>query len=219
MKQKKTTNRQAVKDGVLDLIRSGKLRPGERLVQQQLAKQFGVGQGVVRESLLELTGCGLVEVVDNSGMFVGELDQNQITDVFEIRELLEGLAARLCCKRASREQIEELQEIVEQIYELGSKEKFEEASLLDRKFHQMMIQFSRNRMLDRLSDGYQVLGSVLKMTWDNEIVYQAHRDIVQAISDNNPEDAEKFARIHIASAKKEIEKKISDESYSLKGIQ
>lgn len=218
MNEKKNRNRQAIKDGVIDLIRSGELKPGERLVQQQLAKQFGVGQGLVRESLLELTGCGLVDVVDNAGMFVGEFDQNQMTDVFEIREFLEGLAARLCCRRVSREEIQELRELVEEIYRLGSEEKFDEASLLDRQFHQKMIQIAGNRMLNRLSDGYRVLGSVLKMSWDNEVVYNAHCRIIDAISDNDPDAAEQSAREHVASAKMEIERNQSLLAENQKGL-
>ena len=91
--------RHEVRDGVQRLIVNGRQKPGSKLVQQKLAKQFGVAQGVIREALLELQVCGLVEAIDNRGMFVSPIDAQKLLDAFEIREVHEGLAARLCCTR------------------------------------------------------------------------------------------------------------------------
>src|SRR3954451_6075161 len=102
------TARHRVREDVRRLILSGELRPGERLTQQQLAKRFGVAQSVVRESLLELQFSGLVETVDNLGIFVSDLDATSLLQAYQVREVLEGLAARQCCERASRADIKEL---------------------------------------------------------------------------------------------------------------
>src|SRR3954464_4211648 len=94
--------RHRVREDVRRLILSGELKPGTRLTQQNLAKRFGVAQSVVRESLLELQFSGLVESVDNLGIFVSDLDINRLLQAYEVREMLEGLAARRCCESASR---------------------------------------------------------------------------------------------------------------------
>src|SRR5206468_11093599 len=97
-----TTARHRVREEVRRLILGGELKPGERLTQQHLAKRFGVAQSVVRESLLELQFSGLVRSVDNLGIFVSDLDTNTLIQAYHVREVLEGLAARLSCERASR---------------------------------------------------------------------------------------------------------------------
>src|SRR5918993_1763707 len=112
-----TTARSRVREDVRRLILSGELRPGTRLTQQQLAKRFGVAQSVIRESLLELQFSGLVRSVDNLGIFVSELDTDRLLQAYEVREMLEGLAARCCCERASRADVRELYEMAQRIYQ------------------------------------------------------------------------------------------------------
>src|SRR5437016_13257334 len=96
------TARGRVRDELRKLILSGEFGPGTRLTQQQLAKRFGVAQSVIRESLLELQSSGLVESVDNLGVFVAGLDNPKLLQAYQVREMLEGLAARLCCELVSR---------------------------------------------------------------------------------------------------------------------
>src|SRR5947208_16532515 len=99
---KSDTARGRVREDVRRLILTGQLKPGTQLKQQHLAKHFGVAQSVVRESLLELQFTGLVRTVDNLGIFVSDLDGPRLLQAYEVREMLEGLAARLCCERAGR---------------------------------------------------------------------------------------------------------------------
>src|SRR5881394_506931 len=105
-----TTARGRVREDVRRLILTGELKPGTRLTQQHLAKRFGVAQSVVRESLLELQATGLVRSVDNLGIFVSDLDENRLLSAYEVREVLEGLAARCCCERASRADVRDMYE-------------------------------------------------------------------------------------------------------------
>src|SRR5881227_4151949 len=120
------TARHRVREDVRRLILSGELRPGTRLTQQHLAKRFGVAQSVVRESLLELQASGLVRSVDNLGIFVSDLDTHSLIHAYFIREVLEGLAARLCCERASRADIRDMFDMVEQIHELALEDRLSE---------------------------------------------------------------------------------------------
>src|SRR2546421_7452794 len=112
-----TTARGRVREDVRRMILSGELKPGTRLTQQHLAKKFGVAQSVVRESLLELQSSGLVRSVDNLGIFVSDLDTNTLIQAYHVREVLEGLAARLSCERASRTDVREMYEIAERMHE------------------------------------------------------------------------------------------------------
>ncbi len=128
-----TTARQRVREEVQRLILAGEWKSGERLTQQHLAKRFGVAQSVVRESLLELQFTGLVQMVDNLGIFVGRLNTGELIQAYEVREMLEGLAARNCCDRASRADLRELAEMAEEIHRLGAAGKNEQRGSLDRR--------------------------------------------------------------------------------------
>ena len=93
--------RHRVRDSIQQMILSGERHPGSKLRQQELAEHFGVAQGVVREALLELQGFGLVETIDNRGIYVSQLDRARLLEAFHVREMHEGLAARLCCERVA----------------------------------------------------------------------------------------------------------------------
>jgi DNA-binding GntR family transcriptional regulator len=201
--------RHRVRDAVQRLILSGSYQPGQRLVQQELAARFGVAQSVVRESLLELQFCGLVDAIDNLGMFVSGLSAQTLLDAYAIREMLEGLAARLCCEHASRAQLRELTEIAEQIRELGAEGDLETMSALDRQYHDRMIAASGNQLLARLTESYQVLGMFIRASRDMDSVYHEHSELVRLIETNQPDEAERLARRHVQAALASIRQQIA----------
>jgi len=208
-----TLARHRVRDGIQRLILAGRYRPGQRLIQQELARHFGVAQSVVRESLLELQFCGLVEAVDNLGMFVSGLDPQLLIQAYEIREVFEGLAAPLCCQHASRADISELAQLVDRVHRLGQAGELEMMSALDRQFHYRTILISRNRLLARLTEGYRVLGMFVSVGRDIGQVRDEHLDIVEAIRENRPEQAERFARGHVRATRQTIERQVSEGTF------
>ncbi len=205
--------RHRVREGLQEMILSGECPPGSKLRQMQLARQFGVAQGVVRESLLELKACGLVKTVDNLGVFVSELDAAKLVEAYELREVLEGLAATLCCRRASREDLRELAETARRIYRLGTQDRNEEMGSLDREFHLRLIQISRNEMLERLTESYRVLGKVLRVDRSPRAVRDEHLGILKAIERNEPEEAERRMRRHIRAGKRVIERQAASGTF------
>jgi DNA-binding GntR family transcriptional regulator len=167
-------------------ILSGETKPGERLSQQSLARELGVAQGTVRESLLELQWLGLVESIDHLGVFVDKLDVSRICEAYQLREVLEGLAARLACRNAGRGDMAELRGMADQIFRLAEQNDTETATL-DRRFHMRIIELTRNTTLTRLSQTYRALG------------------MVEAIDHNFAEEAERQARAHVVGARLMIE--------------
>src|SRR5688572_9671156 len=106
--------RHRVREGIKDRISSGTYRPGEKLPQHQLAAEFGVSRGVVREAILELDGLGLVRSIDNRGAVVHEVGPDELLEAYELREVLDGLAARQCCERISLKELRALRELIAQ---------------------------------------------------------------------------------------------------------
>ena len=223
MSRPRTTERQGSPAGTLarhrarnalhDLILSGEYRPGQRLVQLELAQRLGVAQSVIRESLLELQFCGLVDAVDNLGMFVSELDARRLLSAYQIREMFEGLAARLCCERASRADVRELSELVQRVYELARQGDLEAMSNADQQFHFRMIQMSGNEMLIKLTEGYRVLGMFVRANRNHRDVRKEHLEIIEAIETNQPQDAEQLARRHARAAREAIERQIAEGTF------
>lgn len=206
-------SRQRVRRRLENMILRGRYKPGTRLIQLDLASKFGVAQSVVRESLLELKALGLVDVIDNLGVFVSQIDAGKLIEAFEIREMLEALAARLCCQRASRQDIEELKKMAREIYALGEQGQYDEMGNLDRQFHLRIERISRNTMLERLTANYRVLGKVVRLNRDVKVALQEHVGIVKAIEQNRPDDAEKLIRRHISAAKLIIEQQVADGTF------
>lgn len=196
--------RHEVRDEIQRRILSGESKPGERLSQQSLARELGVAQGTVRESLLELQWLGLVESVDHLGVFVEKFDAARICEAYLVREMMEGLAARLACRTASRSDISELREMADRIYKLAQAGDAETASL-DRNFHLRIAEVTRNDTLLRLSRTYRALGMIVRAFREPSVIYAEHNGIIDAIEQNLAEDAERRARKHVLGARETIE--------------
>jgi DNA-binding GntR family transcriptional regulator len=197
--------RHQVREEIQRRILSGESKAGERLSQQSLARELGVAQGTVRESLFELQWLGLVESIDQMGVFVGTLDASRISQAYQVRESLEGLAARLSCGNAAPADIVALREMADEIYELARKGKEDAMGRLDRKFHFHITELSRNKILLRLAETYRVLGMMVRASREPRLIHDEHLAIVTAIERNQPDNAEKLARAHVAQAAQAIE--------------
>ena len=204
--------RHEVREEIERRILSGETKPGERLSQQGLARELGVAQGTVRESLLELHWLGLVQSVDHMGVFVDKLDVASISEAYYVREVLEGLAARLACSNAGRADIAELRAMADKIHRLANDGDNETGSL-DRAFHLRITELSRNSMLTRLSQTYRVLGMTVRAFRNPEIIYSEHLRIVEAIEHNFGDEAERLARGHVVDARQTIESMASQGTF------
>lgn len=210
--------RHHVRESLQQMILHGSRRPGAKLRQQELARQFNVAQGVVREALLELQAYGLVETIDRRGVFVSKLGKDKLLEAFEVREMHEALAVRRCCERVTRVQVRELMQLTGQIFELGLAQRHDEMANLDRTLHSQLIHLSGNSMLIRLVDNYRVLGKFVRADRDPGIVRDEHLAILQAIEDGRADDAERLIRQHVAAARLAVEKRMQHSEFDLKWL-
>jgi DNA-binding GntR family transcriptional regulator len=210
--------RHQVREEIQRRILSGESQPGERLTQQSLARELGVAQGTVRESLLELQWLGLVESIDRLGVFVGKLDAARLCEAYQVREFLEGLAARLACEHASRADLARLRAAAERIWQLAQEHDEEEMGVADRGFHLQIMNLSRNSVLTRLAEGYRVLGMAVRASRDPREVHDEHLGVVDAIEKNLPDEAERLARQHVSKARKTIEQQAAKHEFTPKWV-
>ena len=205
-----STLRSRVSREVRQMIIAGELRPGERLLQQQLAKRFGVSQSVTREALLEAQFSGLVISANGAGASVADINIDQLMQAYEVREMLEGLAARLCCQRAAPADVRELTELAHQVHALGVAGNDRERARLDRHFHERIIAICGNGVVARLSDGYHVVRLVVLREVPHDGVLADHLQIVEAIRVGDEAAAESAARQHVVSARDLIRRQLQN---------
>jgi DNA-binding GntR family transcriptional regulator len=210
--------RHQVREEIQRRILSGESRPGERLTQQSLARELGVAQGTVRESLLELQWLGLVESIDRLGVFVQKLDAERLCEAYQVREFLEGLAARLACEHSSRADVTQLRKMADHIWELSKEKREDEMGASDRAFHLQIMTLSRNKVLQRLAEGYRVLGMAVRASRDPREVHQEHLQIVETIERNDPDEAERLMRHHVAQARRMIEQQAARNEFTPKWV-
>jgi DNA-binding GntR family transcriptional regulator len=202
--------RHAVRNHIAQQIAAGEYRPGMKLVQETIAKETGVSRGVVREAIFELQGVGLVEALDNRGAIVNEFNLERLMESYELREVLEGLAARRCCTRVTVQQMREFKRQVEKIHELYVAGEHDEGGGLDRDFHLRLISVAGNRLVERLSNTYAILAKMITVSSrDPKAVRNEHLAILQHIEEGNEELAEASARQHVRTAAEIVRKQAS----------
>ncbi|ARP80921.1 GntR family transcriptional regulator [Bordetella genomosp. 8] len=171
----------------------------DRLREIEVAELLNMGRTPVREALKRLEDEGLLTHEPRRGLVVTSLDQQSVTELYAMRELLEGGAARFAAKHASEAEIDNMAHILEEGRQGGDPV---EANLA---FHQSIYGAAHNKFLIRalrsLTDSTYLLGrSTLEMAGRPDAAHGEHRAIYEAIRDGDPARAEVAAREHIRNA-------------------
>jgi DNA-binding GntR family transcriptional regulator len=205
-------------------IVTGELVQGQKLNEAELAESFGMGRGPLREALRHLEGMRLVKRIPNAGARVVVLDRKTLSDLYAVREILEGLACRLAAAQMSDDEIAQLNALLdkheEQIEKQGGKVYSQSEGDLD--FHYQIVRGSRNQMLMDLLGGeqYQLLRMCRFRTSRNaqrtKPALNQHRQIVDALVHRDGELAEMLMRRHIQGAWDSISEMIDKEEESEK---
>lgn len=184
-------------------LRAGFYRPGDRLREEEVAQRLKVSRTPVREALGRLMAKGFVEPAGGRGLIVRSLDTAEVLELYAMREILEGAAARLAAQHASEPEIDALTDL-EQAFEAHLDDPAEMARL-NRVFHETIFRAARNRYLDsalqELQDGISLLGATtFSVAGRPSTAVAEHRALIDAIAARNPDQAEKLARSHIQEA-------------------
>ncbi len=200
-------------------IVTGELVQGQKLNEAELAERFGMGRGPLREALRHMEGMRLVKRVPNAGTRVVILDQKTMSDLYAVREALEGMACRIAATQMTDEEIINLGVLLDnhekQIEEQGGKLYAQSEGDLD--FHYQIVRGSRNEMLMDLlgSEQYQLLRMCRYRTSRNaqrtRPALSQHRQIVEALAQRDGELAEMLMRRHIQGAWRSIREMIDKE--------
>ena len=187
---------------ILSSIDEGVFRPGDRLVESELAERFGVSRTPIREALQRLETQSLL-TRDGRSLIVASLDHIQLADLYVVRSELEGLAARLAAKHATPEEVRVLQEMVDEDYHLL--EDPEAMSRANRRFHKQIHLASHNKFLVQQLDlvhRSMALMATTSLAVDGrpDEAMAEHKAIVAAISGGDGEGAYAALKSHISKA-------------------
>jgi DNA-binding GntR family transcriptional regulator len=194
---------EAVFRSLCQAFRVGVYRPGDRLREEDVAQRLQVSRTPVREALGRLLAKGLVEPAGGRGLIVRSLGTAEVLELYAMREILEGAAARLAAQHTSRSEIDALVD-VESAFEARSNDPAEMARL-NRAFHEMIFRSARNRYLDsalqELQDGIALLGATtFSIEGRPSTAAEEHRTLIDAIAAHDADRAESLARAHIREA-------------------
>lgn len=212
------TQAQEVADMLIRDIISGDLSEGSRISEPELSRQYGVGRGPLREAILKLEGAGLVVRAPHVGARVVTLSQQDLSEIFAVREALEGMAARLAAENMSDQQLEQLESLLKThasyIHENRGQAYIDQEGDLD--FHYRVIKGSGNQRLihSLCNELYHLIQMYRRSSGRRTRPEQAlaeHQMILKALKDRDGELAEILMRRHIARARQEIRQTIVEE--------
>jgi DNA-binding GntR family transcriptional regulator len=184
-----------------DAIRSNGLQPGQRLKEAELADRFQISRTPIREALSRLMLEGLVQLTAR-GASVASLTNQQVREVYYLREILEGAAAQLAAAKITSAELETMREFVEAF---ATDISAQEAARLNELFHQAILDAAHNgyltQALIRLSDTLHLLpGTTFQEEGRIAEALEEHRNILNALEARDGAAAEQTARLHIRRA-------------------
>jgi len=196
--------RHAVLEEIRRRIIAGAYCPGERIFEDQLAADLDVSRNPVREALQALAGEGFIELEPRRGARIAIVSQTRAGELFEVREVLEGLVASLAARRRTDAEVAAMRAVVEEGRDTAARGNLTALPELNTRFHSLLANTARNAML---ADTIEHLRHLIEWIYSQRIAQRAprsweeHSQIVDAIASEDAAAAERVARAHIANAR------------------
>ena len=198
-----------------EAIEHGELKPGQRVMELEVAEWLKVSRTPVREALRRLESQGMLTLEPRTGLVVASISRQAMLELYVMREVLEGTAARLCARHASELEIMELGELVKREARLQGD--YDELARHNRLFHEAVHRGAHNRFLEKslaaVNDSMWLLGkSQMLLPERAKTALAEHTELFQAIESRNADLAEETARRHVRSAQEQRLKQLFPES-------
>jgi DNA-binding GntR family transcriptional regulator len=188
-----------LRQGILE----GRYAPGQRLIARDVTEDLGISRGPLREAFGRLAADGLVELVPNRGAVVRRLSRKQVRELFQIRENLEGLAARLAAENIGTQGHRKLfSDVWEQVRPTGGELPWHAFIQNNRLYHRTIVTIGDNEQLSDLIDKLQLsvvmfqIGQAMQPK-NAEQSHQDHVRVADAVLAGDAERAEYAMRMHL----------------------
>ncbi len=195
-----------LRDVVFNTLRQailrGELKPGERLMEIQLANKLGVSRTPIREAIRKLELEGLVLMIPRKGAEVADITEKSLKDVLEVRRALEELSVKLTCDRITKEEIKELEQAAENFRKTMKNKDITEIAEADVRFHDVIYTATKNQKLIQLLNNLheQMYRYRIEYLKDEEVypkLLKEHKEIIERINRGEKEEAARIVCEHI----------------------
>lgn len=190
-------------------ILTGKIVPGTRMMEVELAQDMGVSRTPIREAIRKLEKEGLVTIEPRRGAYASRISTKDMVDILEVRQDMEGLAAYFAASRMTDEQKAELKKASDDYNEAVAEGNTADMISHDTRFHRIIVESCNNRILVQMIEQLQEL--VLRFRYiyyDNfrraENMPEEHHMIMEAIFEHRCDDARRAADVHIDRLKEMV---------------
>lgn len=193
--------REEIRDHLMQDILEGRLSPGERIIETRVAQRFDVSQAPVREALRDLEMFGFIASSPFRGAVVREMSPEDLVQVYPIRAVLEGLAAREAARRIDESGLKRLQKLVDTMRKAAARGNNRAQVDADFEFHLAIVEASGNWLLkqfwERMRLANTTLLTVAKSRHSTLEIAERHVPVLDALRARDPEAAERAMRQHI----------------------
>jgi DNA-binding GntR family transcriptional regulator len=193
------TLRERIVTFVKDSIINGRLKPGERVPEHEIAESFGISRTPIREAFRQLESEGFITVIPRKGAVVSPITAKDVSEFYSIKSLLEGYAAGLACGKFTEKEIKRLTQINKQMQKHAAKNDVRGFYLLDNQFHEVFLSSSGNDKLCVLAhqiaqqfERFRIMALSLPGRMNTSI--KQHEDIIKAFTEQKAELVEKLVR-------------------------
>ena len=191
-----------VKEELLDDIMSGRYKPGDRLVESQIAKRMGISQSPVREALRDMVAMRFVEVEPHKGARVRKIDQREVLEIYPVRASLEELAGQLAVKNAAK-YLGRLEEAIEHMVKAFAAGDVRTLAHWDASFHRTILEASGNQILIETWNSLMIdartfvtLNNLITRAPEVDLAGR-HYPIIEALQDGDPMKCGTVMRSHV----------------------
>lgn len=200
-------------------ILTGELKPGERLLEIQLANQLGVSRTPIREAIRKLELEGLVIMMPRRGAEVAQITEKGLRDVLEVRRVLDALCTELACDRITEEEKQRLRDACDEFEKATATGDATVIAAADVALHDIIVEATRNQRLIQLINNlseqmYRYRFEYIKDENQHNNLVEEHRMIYESIVRCDKEGAAKAAKLHIDNQESSIIKQIRAENIS-----
>lgn len=194
-----------VRDAILEEITSGRLAPGERIIQEQIAQALGVSRQPVQQAVLLLRNLGVLREAGGRGLVVSPLDPDHVQHMYDIRAAVEGLAARRAAETNAERAAKQGPALIEAGRKAVAGGVLAKLVAADMRFHEFVYELSGNPLIATALRPYwthtqRAMGEVIARDEAPRDIWDQHAAILEAIAAGDGERAERLAREHLMRA-------------------
>lgn len=191
-----------VRDALLTDIAAGQLKPGERIIQEQIAQALGVSRQPVQQALMLLRNQGVLREAGGRGLIVTPLDPDHVQHVYQIRAAIEALACRLAAENQSEQARKQGPALIEAGRKAVASGSVPRMIAADIRFHEFLYALAGNPLIGPAMDTHltytqRAMGEVLVQDQSPRDIWDQHAAILEAIARGDAYAAEKLAREHL----------------------